>query len=207
MKFELWQRVTPGHHKLVLSSDTIMPLRPDIAADETLYVRVYNSTPTPLYLNTIDEFDDFTDDFYERKYDMNRYNADAEEIRHPDPTTDLAKFVKDKTKHVISELNASFVYDTQKEELPEVHHTLVKQTQEVDAVNPKHYQNIAAGKQYIELMVDMLEGKTGIEAHLFGQTYKYLMRCGSKDEELQELKKALWYLTALVKYKETGEVM
>jgi len=75
------------------------------------------------------------------------------------------------------------------------------------AVNPKHYQNVAAGKQYIELMVDMLRDKTGVEAHLFGQVYKYLMRCGGKDKEIQELEKAKWYLTALIKYKTEGKVI
>jgi hypothetical protein len=78
---------------------------------------------------------------------------------------------------------------------------------DTDAINPKHYKNVAAGKQYMELMVDMLEGKSGVEAHLFGQVYKYLMRCGNKDEEVQELGKALWYLQALIKYKSEGKVL
>ena len=76
-----------------------------------------------------------------------------------------------------------------------------------DAINPPHYKNVAAGKQYMELMVDMLEGKSGVEAHLFGQVYKYLMRCGNKDQEVQELNKALWYLQALIKYKSEGKVL
>jgi hypothetical protein len=76
-----------------------------------------------------------------------------------------------------------------------------------DHINPKHYKNVAAGKQYMELMVDMLAGKSGVEAHLFGQVYKYLMRCGNKDQEVQELKKALWYLEALIKYKTEGKVL
>jgi hypothetical protein len=76
-----------------------------------------------------------------------------------------------------------------------------------DHINPKHYKNVAAGKQYMELMVDMLAGKSGVEAHLFGQVYKYLMRCGNKDQEVQELKKALWYLEALIKFKTEGKVL
>jgi len=76
-----------------------------------------------------------------------------------------------------------------------------------DKINPPHYKNVAAGKQYMELMVDMLENKEGVEAHLFGQVYKYLMRCGNKDEEVQELKKAQWYLNALIKFKTEGVVM
>jgi len=78
---------------------------------------------------------------------------------------------------------------------------------DTDAINPQHYKNVAAGKQYMELMVDMLEGKSGVEAHLFGQVYKYLMRCGNKDQEVQELNKALWYLQALIKYKSEGKVI
>jgi len=77
----------------------------------------------------------------------------------------------------------------------------------LDHINPPHYKNVAAGKQYMELMVDMLEGKSGVEAHLFGQVYKYLMRCGNKDQEVQELNKALWYLQALIKYKSEGKVL
>ena len=77
----------------------------------------------------------------------------------------------------------------------------------LDAINPKHYKNVAAGKQYMELMVDMLASKSGVEAHLFGQVYKYLMRCGNKDQEVQELNKALWYLEALIKFKTEGKVL
>jgi hypothetical protein len=81
------------------------------------------------------------------------------------------------------------------------------QTVKDSIINPKHYKNVAAGKQYMELMVDMLANKSGVEAHLFGQVYKYLMRCGNKDDEVQELEKALWYLNALIKYKKEGIVL
>jgi len=37
--------------------------------------------------------------------------------------------------------------------------------------------------------------------------YKYLMRCGNKDQEVQELNKALWYLQALIKFKTEGKVL
>jgi len=84
---------------------------------------------------------------------------------------------------------------------------LVKESLYKDHINPPHYKNVAAGKQYMELMVDMLESKSGVEAHLFGQVYKYLMRCGNKDQEVQELNKALWYLQALIKYKSEGKVI
>jgi len=34
--------------------------------------------------------------------------------------------------------------------------------------------------------------------------FKYLMRLGGKDEELQEMKKAKWYLDFLIAYKTNG---
>jgi hypothetical protein len=80
-------------------------------------------------------------------------------------------------------------------------------TKPKDAVNPPHYKDIIPGFQYMEMMVYMLKGKDGVESHLFGQIYKYLMRCGSKDEEVQELSKAKWYLDALLKYKQEGKVL
>jgi CRISPR/Cas system CSM-associated protein Csm2 small subunit len=76
-----------------------------------------------------------------------------------------------------------------------------------DAINPSHYKDIVPGYQYMEMMVYMLKGLDGVESHLKGQVYKYLMRCGKKDETLQELKKAKWYLDALVKYHEQGKVI
>jgi CRISPR/Cas system CSM-associated protein Csm2 small subunit len=76
-----------------------------------------------------------------------------------------------------------------------------------DPINPPHYKDIVPGYQYMEMMVYMLKGLDGVESHLLGQVYKYLMRCGKKDEELQELKKAKWYLDALVKYHEQGKVI
>lgn len=76
-----------------------------------------------------------------------------------------------------------------------------------DAINPPHYKDIVPGYQYMEMMVYMLKGLDGVESHLLGQVYKYLMRCGKKDEETQELKKAQWYLDALIKYKEQGKVI
>jgi len=73
-----------------------------------------------------------------------------------------------------------------------------------DAINPKHYQDVVPNMQYMEMMVYMLDD---VKSHLKGQVYKYLMRCGKKDAELQELKKAQWYLNALIKYQEEGKVM
>jgi len=77
---------------------------------------------------------------------------------------------------------------------------------QTDPVNPAHYQNVAAGLDYMELMVDLLAAKKGVESHLYGQIYKYLMRAGKKDSELQDIRKAQWYLNALVNYQEDGTI-
>ena len=58
----------------------------------------------------------------------------------------------------------------------------------------------------MEMMQYMLAEKDGVESHLLGQVYKYLMRAGKKDDVEQEYRKARWYLNALVKFKQTGEV-
>lgn len=76
-----------------------------------------------------------------------------------------------------------------------------------DVINPPHYKDIVPGYQYAEMMKYMLDNQTGVDAHLLGQVYKYLMRNGKKDEEIQELSKAKWYLEALIKHKTEGKVI
>ena len=67
-----------------------------------------------------------------------------------------------------------------------------------DAINPKHYKDVAYGYQYMELMIPMLARFDGVEAHLMGQVYKYLMRSKLKDPFVQDLTKAKWYLDKLI---------
>lgn len=74
------------------------------------------------------------------------------------------------------------------------------------AVSGSHYNDVVPGYQYMEMMQHMLDGKEGVESHLLGQVYKYLMRAGKKDDVEQEYRKARWYLNCLVKYKQTGEI-
>lgn len=74
------------------------------------------------------------------------------------------------------------------------------------AVDPKHYKDVIPGFQYMEMMQYMLADKTGVESHLLGQVYKYLLRAGKKDDVEQEYRKAKWYLNCLIKFKQTGEV-
>ena len=75
-----------------------------------------------------------------------------------------------------------------------------------DAVDPKHYKEVVPGMQYIEMMQYMLKDYDGVESHLMGQTYKYLMRLGKKDAKVQDAKKAHWYLSELINYLENGEI-
>jgi len=74
-------------------------------------------------------------------------------------------------------------------------------------INPKHYKMLPAeairahpdGMEYIDLMASLLEGHTGVQAHLLGQIYKYSMRLGKKDNKLQDAKKIEWYASRLAK--------
>jgi len=78
---------------------------------------------------------------------------------------------------------------------------------EVDKyVSGAHYNDVVPGMQYMEMMQHMLAGKSGVEAHLFGQVYKYLMRAGKKDDYEQDIRKARWYTNCLTKYVQTGEI-
>ena len=71
--------------------------------------------------------------------------------------------------------------------------------EENNAISPKHYKEIVPGYEYMDMMVFMLKDFDGVEAHLMGQVYKYLMRYGKKDDKLQELEKVQWYLNYLIK--------
>lgn len=65
-----------------------------------------------------------------------------------------------------------------------------------DVVNhPEHYTE--GGIEAI----DVLEAKMSPEefrAYLYGAILKYLLRCKYKGKELEDLRKALWYLNKLV---------
>jgi len=57
-----------------------------------------------------------------------------------------------------------------------------------DAINPKHYTSHPSGIECIE-----------ISKHLsacLAQAFQYVWRCGQKDDPIQELKKALWFIDA-----------
>jgi hypothetical protein len=78
-----------------------------------------------------------------------------------------------------------------------------------DAINPPHYKNFLDQYQWIETMCRIQRFRDNpeqFEAAIELQVRKYLDRCGRKDERLQELEKALWYMKFLVAYVKNGGV-
>lgn len=73
-----------------------------------------------------------------------------------------------------------------------------------DAINPNHYQAFFLDYQWLETMQHLPDYRDPVvfKGAVKLQVRKYLDRCGRKDEELQELKKARWYLDFIIKYIE-----
>jgi hypothetical protein len=94
-----------------------------------------------------------------------------------------------------------------------------------EVIDPKHYQEVVPGFQYIHTMEYILKPRLALikklseeygvpdellkeidalpmVGHLRGQAFKYQMRSGKKDAVLQENKKAAWYLNYLNEYLE-----
>lgn len=71
-----------------------------------------------------------------------------------------------------------------------------RQHQMKDAINPEHYK--VGGIETIDYM-KAKSTKEEFRGHLRLTTLKYLSRLGHKDDGLQELKKAAWYLNRLIK--------
>ena len=73
-----------------------------------------------------------------------------------------------------------------------------------DMINPSHYQGFVDELQWIEVMQripEYLNNPEEFEAAVKLQVWKYLARDGQKDDSVQELKKALWYLKLLIAKK------
>ena len=66
----------------------------------------------------------------------------------------------------------------------------------IDLVNhPEHYET---GKfECIDVMEEAL-GKDVVKGFCLGNAFKYLYRCKHKGKELEDIKKAIWYLNRLV---------
>jgi len=78
------------------------------------------------------------------------------------------------------------------------HKEMLKNTPSKDPVNPSHYQRFVMDLQWIETKQYT---SMNFEAAIQLQVEKYLDRLGKKDEEIQELKKAFWYLGFWIAYK------
>jgi len=82
-----------------------------------------------------------------------------------------------------------------------------RKPQEVNnAVDPKHYKGYVDELQWLDTMsrIPTLRDPAKFEAAVELQIRKYLDRNGQKDDSLQELQKALWYLKYLIAYKKAG---
>ena len=102
------------------------------------------------------------------------------------------------------EYDSGDFYDKQMDKLFWGKSPMTPEVTKADAVNPKHYKDIIPGYQYIQLMEYMLAGKTGVEAHLLGQIYKYATRLGKKDSLEQDASKIAWYACCLRDYYKNG---
>jgi len=63
-----------------------------------------------------------------------------------------------------------------------------------DALNPSHYKSHPSGVECIEITQHM--------GFLDGNAFKYLWRAGLKDDKVQDLKKAIWYIERLIEKEE-----
>ena len=70
-----------------------------------------------------------------------------------------------------------------------------------DPVNhPKHYLHKEGGVECIDYIKQQL-GTKGFEAYMEGQILRYMHRNRLKDENIQDLEKAEWYLKKLIAYR------
>jgi hypothetical protein len=69
-------------------------------------------------------------------------------------------------------------------------------------ISPSHYKNFNSDEQWLTTMSGVFKDLT--EPLLF-QVHKYIARVGQKDATKQELKKAHFYLTYLIKYLENDK--
>ena len=66
-----------------------------------------------------------------------------------------------------------------------------------DQVNhPKHYKTDTI--ECIDAMESFL-GEDGFKAHCKACAFKYIWRSGKKNDEQEDLKKAVWYLNRIIK--------
>lgn len=80
--------------------------------------------------------------------------------------------------------------------MPKQYLSVSKSKEMVD--HPSHYQTSSG----IEV-IDVIEA-FGLGFHL-GNVVKYILRCGKKDADIQELKKARWYLEREIANREISK--
>jgi hypothetical protein len=75
-----------------------------------------------------------------------------------------------------------------------------------EAVDPTHYKTYLEDYQWLDAMsrIPTLRDPAKFEAAVELQIRKYLDRNGQKDNPIQELMKARWYLSYLIAYKKAG---
>lgn len=75
-----------------------------------------------------------------------------------------------------------------------------------EAVDPTHYKTYLEDYQWLDAMsrIPTLRDPAKFEAAVELQIRKYLDRNGQKDNSIQELMKARWYLSYLIAYKKAG---
>lgn len=64
----------------------------------------------------------------------------------------------------------------------------------MDKINPKHYKSHGSGIECIQVTEHM--------DFLLGNAIKYIWRCGWKDSQLDDLRKAKWYIERKIKQLE-----
>lgn len=67
----------------------------------------------------------------------------------------------------------------------------------MDNINPQHYKSHPSGVECIQITEWM--------CFLSGNAMKYLWRAGQKDDKIQDLEKAKWYIERLIKKEKENE--
>lgn len=66
--------------------------------------------------------------------------------------------------------------------------------------SPQHYQS---GKyEVIDIIEEFTKDYSGIEAVCIGNAIKYILRSNKKGNAIQDIDKAIWYLTKFKKHRE-----
>jgi hypothetical protein len=111
--------------------------------------------------------------------------------------------------HTRQHINEFLAVDTDKDVSTENESLLskfVKGATDADPVNPPHYQGYIQDLQWLEAMqyIPSLRKPERLIAAIELQIRKYLDRNGRKDDSLQEVMKALWYMKFMTAYMKNG---